>query len=291
MSAGGNDVGLSPVLSSCVYQFYMGGEGECREAMGEARARIEDRSQLYGNVAGLLDAVRPKMRRDGRGVVYVTGYATFFGEEDEGCDDVTWAVWRAVERQGQKQYLTRRMRREMNELVKGVNGVLRRVVEDFNSEEGGTVARFVDYDERIASSRGRFCEEGVQEPAPNRKELAFYEWDTVDPGDNATSLLHQTGEDVRRGSFEGGVAELVGRTLEEHPEWEFDGGMGWVNKTKGREVRGEDLLGDTVHWLLPDSWKRVFHLRPGAQGVVARMVAEDLKELGRERREVEQGEL
>lgn len=272
MSAGGNDIGLSPILSNCVYQFYMASEEDCSASIAEAAKRITS-GELERNITTLVRAVQPKMN-PAHGVIYVTGYAAFFGVDDAACDNVTWAVWSSVE--SSKQYLRLELRQALNDMVAAVNTVLRSV-----ARKTGPGVRFVDYDAHISARRGRYCERGVSEPAPNRPSLAFYEWNTVDAGEDGKQLRDQTGEDVPKGSFEGDIAERIGRTLREHPEWTFDPEKGFVNKTKaGEEVDGKDVVGDTIHWLLPDSWKRVFHLRPEGHAVVARLVLEDLERNG-----------
>lgn len=272
ISAGGNDIGLTPILSNCIYQFYMSAEDDCEKSMQEARKLIADDTQLYKNVSKLVEAAKPKMNQD-HGVIYVTGYAGFFGIEDETCDNVTWAVWNSVERT--KQYLKLELRRALDDMVRSVNDVLRRIAED-----SGPNVRFIDYNPHIEAARGRYCEAGVQEPAPNRRELSFYEWSTVDPSENKTALQNETGGDVPKGSFEGGIAERINKTLQEHPDWDFDPDKGFVNKTKP-EVGEEGMVEDTIHWMLPDAWKRVFHLRPEGHRIVAMLVAEDLERRGK----------
>jgi lysophospholipase L1-like esterase len=271
ISAGGNDIGLTPILSECVYQFYMSAEDACQKSMDEARARIANETQLLKNVTDLIEASKPKMNAQ-HGVIYYTGYAGFFGTDDESCDNVTWAVWRNVE--WTKQYLKLEMRRDLNKMVRSVNDIIRKAV-----VAAGPNVRFVDYDSEIEAARGRYCEAGVEEPDPSRDDLAFYEWNTVDHGENRTELQNRTGEDVPKGSFEGGIADQINKTLEEHPDWQFDPDKGFVNKTKG-DVGEKGIIGDTLHWLIPDSYKRVFHLRPGGHRIIARMLVEDLERKG-----------
>ncbi|KAH5881681.1 hypothetical protein HBI91_028570 [Parastagonospora nodorum] len=272
ISAGGNDIGLTPILSNCVYQFYMSASDACQSAMDAARAKIAAETELYKNVTDLISASKPKMNPNG--VIYYTGYATFFGTDDTTCDNVTWAVWRNVE--WSKQYLTLQMRRDLNDMVRAVNAIIRKAV-----DAAGPNVRFIDYDAAIEAARGRYCEKGIHEPDPSRAALAFYEWDTVDTGENRTALQNHTGEAVPKGSFEAGIGSAVNKTLGEHPDWEFDGEKGFVDKTGHERVGEEGVVGDTLHWLIPDSYKRVFHLRPGGHGVVARMVVEDLERGGR----------
>ncbi|KAH7074386.1 SGNH hydrolase-type esterase domain-containing protein [Paraphoma chrysanthemicola] len=268
ISAGGNDIGLTPILSNCVYQFYMSGDDACQKSMDEARDKIASASELSRNVTKLIEAAKPKMNPE-HGVIYYTGYAAFFGTDDESCDNVTWAVWRDVE--WTKQYLKLEMRGDLNDMVRSVNAIIRKAV-----VAAGPNVRFIDYDSEIEAIRGRYCEADVLEPDPNRPGLAFYEWNTVDHGENKTALQNQTGDGVPRGSFEGGIADQINKTLEEHPDWQFDPEKGFVNKTT-EDVNGEGLIDDTLHWLIPDSYKRVFHLRPQGHRIVARKIVEDLE--------------
>ncbi|KZM20131.1 uncharacterized protein EKO05_0002814 [Ascochyta rabiei] len=268
ISAGGNDIGLTPILSNCVYQFYMAGEDACQKSVGEAQEKIGNDTQLYQNVTRLIEATKPYLNST-HGLIHVTGYARFFGTGDDSCDNVTWAVWRNVERH--KQYLKLEMRQALNNMVLSVNAVLRRA-----TEAAGPNVHFIDYDARIAALQGRYCELGVHEPDPNRRALVLYEWDTVDRGENKTGLQNSTGDAVPRGSFEGGIAEQINKTLHEHPEWRFDADKGFVDGN-GTLVDGEGIIEDTIHWLIPDSHKRVFHMRPEGHAVVASLILEDLR--------------
>jgi hypothetical protein len=164
------------------------------------------------------------------------------------------------------------MRRDMNDMVRSVNAIIHSAV----LASGSKNVRFIDYDHQIQATRGRYCEAGITEPDPSRPDLAFYEWNTVDHGEDPVGLQNRTGQDVARGSFESGIADQINKTLEEHPEWEFDPDKGFVDKERHGE-EGKGLVGDTLHWLIPDSYKRVFHLRPGGHGIVARMVMKDLE--------------
>ena len=271
ISAGGNDIGLTPILSNCIYQFYMSAEDSCQQAMNEARTRIANETELYHNITLLIEAAKPKMNHS-HGVIYYTGYAGFFGTDDETCDNVTWAVWKDVE--WTKQYLKRELRKELNDMVHNVNTILQKAV-----KSAGPNIRFIDYDAQIEAARGRYCEKGVLEPNPNRLGLTFYEWNTVDTGENKTALQNQTGEDVPKHSFQGDIAKDINKTLGEHPGWQFDPEKGFVNKTRG-EVRDSGWVSDSIHWMLPDSYKRVFHLRPEGHRIIAKTLLEDLNVKG-----------
>jgi len=268
VSAGGNDIGLTPVLSNCVYQFCLNSEADCDNAIHDAQTSIDDPNVLLKNVGNVIEAAKPKM--NDQGMIVLTGYARFFGVEDELCDQVSWAVWNVGGYK--KEYLSVQMRRRLNGLVLSVNQVLKKA-----AEAAGPRVLFVDYDAEIEAIRGRYCESGVIEPAPNREGLAFYEWNTVDDGENTTELQQHSGDNVPRGSFEAGIAERISKTLAEHPDWVFDPDMGFVNKDR---VGEEGIIGDIsdgIHWLLPDSYKRVFHMRPEGHKVVANEVVDRLE--------------
>ncbi|KAF2733524.1 hypothetical protein EJ04DRAFT_513167 [Polyplosphaeria fusca] len=275
ISGGGNDIGLTPILNSCIYQFFMAEDTDCESAIEDARAKVHDKSELFRNITKLIDASAPKMNKD-HGMIYVTGYAGFFGAEDNICNNVSWSVWKDYEHRvgKEKQYLTLKLRSALNELVRSVNEVLQEA-----TDAAGPNVRFIDYYDLVEINRGRYCESDIQEPSPNRVGLDFYEWATSDIGENSTAL-RTTGSDVPRGSFEAQIAELINKTLEEYPDLEFEPEFGYLNKTKATQVKAEGIVDDLwnlIWWLLPDNWKRVFHLRPQGHAVIAQMLVDDLE--------------
>lgn len=270
ISAGGNDVGMTPILDACIFQFQLG--GDCEGHIAEANRRIADKSLMYAKVMDLLRAVKPKLSKS-NGLVYVTGYSKFFGTEDRLCDNVTWAVWRDV--QGDKPFLKLEMRQKLNEMVSAVNQLLH-----LATIEAGPNFHFIDYSDKIEHDQGRYCEAGVNEPDPNRKNLNFYEWNTVDTGENGTALQERTGGDVPKGTFEADVASRIHKTLQHYPDMEFDPEKGFVNKSK---IAPDGALDDLIWWLLPDSWKRIFHPRPHAHTIIAQMIYEDIHRIDQQR--------
>ncbi|KAF2490541.1 SGNH hydrolase [Lophium mytilinum] len=264
VSAGGNDVGLSIIMNQCIYQFFMSKTDACENALNETWSKIE--YDLSGNLTALLEALKPKLNED-HGRIYYTGYARFFATDDEICDNVTWAVW-SYESQSAKQFLTLERRKIMNDMVQAVNKKIEEAV-----HKAGDQVIFVDYDSYVAENKGRFCEAGVIEPDPNRNGLCFYEWKTVDPG--YTALRH-AGDDVPKGSFESDIAEWTNKTLQEHPDWKF--GPDEEVGLDADKMREEQAIGDTVSWLLPDFWKRVFHLRPAGHLLIAHLLMSKLAE-------------
>jgi len=141
-------------------------------------------------------------------------------------------------------------------------------------ERAGPDVVFVEYDHSYVERGGRFCEDGVQEPAPNRRELLFYEWGTTEDGmGNDTSLDTFTEGDIGKGTFAGDINSWVAETLREHPEAVSAGGP--LNVAAAFE-EDEDTLG-YVGSIIPDSWKRVFHPETAGHQVIANLVLEAME--------------
>lgn len=110
----------------------------------------------------------------------------------------------------------------------------------------GPNIRFIYYDAKFRVERGRHFKKNVLEPEPNRLGLVFYVLNTMDKGENKTTLQIQTGSAVSKHSFQGGIANGINKTLEEHPGWQFDPEKRFVNKT-GRKVKQKGWIGDVIH--------------------------------------------
>lgn len=166
ISAGGNDIGLSPILNACVFQWAGGGNNECEHAVLEAVERINGAANLSAKISKLLTVAKRKMRTHHlgniasssphipfpswtrgkeieriNGTIYLTGYATFFGTSDHICDNITWSVWRDFPFPYRRQFLHLSLRHRLNELVRSVNEVLRA-----EAEKAVPGVVFVDYD-------------------------------------------------------------------------------------------------------------------------------------------------
>ncbi|MCJ1474780.1 hypothetical protein MMC13_003440 [Lambiella insularis] len=167
LSAGGNDVGLSDVLETCIFPIHP--FGSCQAVLQETDDKIKN--ELPGNVTKLINAVKGKLSKDG--TIYYPTYAKFFDATSTQCDTVTWAVKTAS---GNRPFLTQDLRKKMNDLVDATNKVIQKAV-----MSAGSQVVSVDYDQYFGDLTGRFCEKGVKEPDPKRSLTLFFEWDTVDP--------------------------------------------------------------------------------------------------------------
>ncbi|KAF2395914.1 SGNH hydrolase [Trichodelitschia bisporula] len=283
LSAGGNDAALGPVLDACIFQWRHGGTAECEAALNNSAAHIA--ADLPGNMDALLTALLPKLSERGR--IFLPGYAAFFGEGPE-CDDVSWCVWPRIPA-SQRQNLTRARRVRMNALVHLVNVELAAA-----AARAGPRVRFVPWGWAVGDVAGRFCSSGVVEPAPERAETLFWEWDTAGDGDEWR--VERPGDPVPKDSFEGQlggwVAEGAGVAVA-RGEGEGKGDRGlrfgpvggrevWLTAEvlgvmEGNRVGVRMGLDDFVFWFLPDSWKRVFHPRALAQRLIAEMVWKEME--------------
>ncbi|MCJ1399547.1 hypothetical protein MMC11_002749 [Xylographa trunciseda] len=173
VSAGGNDVGLSDVLESCIFALHP--FGSCEKVLQETDNKIKN--ELPGNITKLINAVKGKISKDG--TIYYPTYAKFFDATTTQCDSVTWSFKSAI---GNRPFLTQDLRKKMNDLVEATN----KVIQDVIASAGSQVIA-VNYDDYFAQFTGRYCEKGVTEPDPKRSLTLFYEWYTVDPTSPTTT--------------------------------------------------------------------------------------------------------
>jgi hypothetical protein len=282
VSAGGNDVGLGEVLDACIFQWRHGNGLKCEASLNRTQDLIEN--ELSANLDALINSLLPKLSHKGK--IYYPGYAQFFGESI-ACNNLSWAVWPRMP-PTDKQNLTLARRIQMNDLVDQVNDKIKASV-----EKAGPRVVFIDWDWVFIQAKGRFCESPYIEPAPDRKGLLFFEWNTLDDGDDP-DLLIRPYDPVPEDSFEGDIGKWVLETLMEYPDIEFgplgDDPMLLSEEAKNNaesQNRFKAQLGfeDAVFWFLPDSWKRVFHPRALGHHLIADMILHEMavhrgKELG-----------
>ncbi|KAF2667795.1 SGNH hydrolase [Microthyrium microscopicum] len=269
ISAGGNDVALGDVLDSCIFQWKHGNSARCDAALVRSQELID--TVLETNVDLLIDSLVTKLSPNGR--IYYPGYAQFFGDS-VSCNNISWSVWPRMP-PSDRQNLTIERRVRMNHMVSQVNKKLKQSI-----DKAGENVIFIDWDWTFAQAGGRFCENGTREPAPQRQGLLFFEWNTMDDGDDP-NLLIRPGDPVPSDSFEGDIGKWVLETLTKHPDWQF-GPVGtepiaiypavMERLIDSQGLRAQLGFDDYVFWFLPDSWKRVFHPRALGQRLIADMI-------------------
>ncbi|KAI1082212.1 SGNH hydrolase [Whalleya microplaca] len=167
LSVGGNDLGFFDVINACVFRFYNFYSGTCEAALASTRAHIESDdfdNRLQVILLEILD--RERWEKKPWFVITVTGYARFFNEVTDECDDMSFGVWW----NGPK--LKKELRLQMNAMVLAANAKIRRAVDGVNARFTEDKVLFVDYDKEFRGHR--FCEENVTEPDYSRTDTWFF---------------------------------------------------------------------------------------------------------------------
>ncbi|OTB04954.1 hypothetical protein M426DRAFT_11045 [Hypoxylon sp. CI-4A] len=167
LSVGGNDLGFFDVMNACVFRFYNFYSGTCETALANSKTQIESdefEHRLEIIIMEILDKVR--WEKKPWFFITVTGYARFFNDVTDECDNMSFGVWW----NGPK--LKKDLRSSMNAMVLTVNAKIRKTVEQINSKFTKDKVIFVDYDEEFDGHR--FCEEGVKEPDYGRMDTWFF---------------------------------------------------------------------------------------------------------------------
>ena len=158
LSIGGNNVGFSRVLKSCIF-FDL-------SSCGEERARTESRiasaelqtnlTNTYRQIIALMPVINFKL--------YVTGYAKFFNAVDERCNDKKFVPAFGAE-------LTTALREWVNDDVIALNIAINQAINTVNQEMVAAGSqkfiRYVDIDAQYENHR--FCD-----PWPNWKSDAWF---------------------------------------------------------------------------------------------------------------------
>ncbi|KAJ2906208.1 hypothetical protein MKZ38_002633 [Zalerion maritima] len=190
LSLGGNDLGFSKILLSCVLH-----KGACKENIDVAvqKAKSPEFRMRYWSI---FDEMFRKANSDSF-VLTATGYARFFNAETDYCDQARFGAGKGA------PAMDKGTRGLLNSLVVLINGELQSVVEGYNVARFGTA----EHGDRLGSSKDergarvlfvnadskyeghRFCEQGVQEPDrgnPNNWFFNYLGWDhEVSRGDKA----------------------------------------------------------------------------------------------------------
>ncbi|KAI1742496.1 SGNH hydrolase [Xylaria scruposa] len=167
LSIGGNDLGFFDVMNACVFRFYNFYSGTCETALAHSRANLESDDfeiRLRILIMEILDKIR--WEKKPRFTITVTGYARFFNELTDGCDEMSFGVWWNGPR------LTKKLRSEMNALVLTVNAKIHKTINAINADFTEDKLLFVDYDN--AFDGHRFCEPNVTEPDYGRADTWFF---------------------------------------------------------------------------------------------------------------------
>jgi hypothetical protein len=168
MSAGGNDVGFGDLVDACIYQ-YEKRNWECDPQLEKTKKAILG-DEFSQNLDKLMQATVKKLAYPNSRVFW-TAYSKFFDTTTKDCDSVTWATILAI---GRREFLTVARRQQFNDLVDLINGKLKDA-----AKRAGNQVVIVEWEDKIDTITGRYCEPGVDETAgkgDDRESLAYYEW-------------------------------------------------------------------------------------------------------------------
>ena len=153
LTASGNDVNFFVVLNECVYHWSptIG----CEAQLARAREIIETAAlkNLENIISGAVRRLKPGA------LLIVTGYARFFNQHTDECNNATFSQTRPLE------FLTKKRRGELNQLVMMLNDVIKAT-----ALVHGAV--YVDIDGAFEGHR--FCEPGVKEPDLDKRDTWFF---------------------------------------------------------------------------------------------------------------------
>ena len=264
LSIGGNDLGFFDVMNACVFRFYSFYSGTCEAALAASDAAIaspEFEMRLALILGEILDRVRWEVRPEFS--VTVTGYARFFDDETEACDDVSLGVWWGGGVGGRGPKLKREVRRRMNELVREVNAKIERAVAVANGRFVRPKVVFVDYDGVFEGHR--FCEEGVNEPDYQRGETWFFLPGTVDSGRDEQNETATTAGAVLMNMLPKNSPLVDPKTCLGPAQRSGDWGelaLCYMAMAKKREPTlrlREGMAGTNAMWYVPTYYGKTFH--------------------------------
>ncbi|POS68608.1 hypothetical protein DHEL01_v212998 [Diaporthe helianthi] len=191
MTAGGNDLCLADMISSCV--FFKHTDDECEEVISVAQNNIE--TILKDNVKQVIEALDAKMKKDS--IVVVNGYAQFFNtDKDDNCGGQDWTLFPPL---GTALPLTLARRKRFNDLVVQINSAIKDVVEDIasNSNTKFTIG-FSNWDPWVYSGvSGQFCDPSSTGEYPDSKQedLQFFKRNTI-PEEGSGELRRRERRDL-----------------------------------------------------------------------------------------------
>ena len=269
LTLGGNDVGILPLVLTCIYSIPIQGIG-CDAVISKGFGILESRD--FGlELFTVINTVRNEGRRKyGRGFhIFVTGYAQLFNGDTDQCDDVTFKPSSVLL---PAQHLTKQRRRRMNELAVALNSAIETTVGLFHSRD----VIFVDYDHLFEGHR--FCDR--VEPNPNDDETWFFQLGTTsDPsngalGSNEVPSANEPGHATSR--------SLVHRTIPDASSSIQDRSTGMLrpeSTKKRRDITAPDPIAVAgnlttgVGAALSNYW-RVFHPKTRGHQAIRRAILE-----------------
>jgi len=208
-------------------------------------------------------------------LITVTGYARFFNDQTDECDDMSLGVWW----RGPK--LKKELRVRMNAMVQAVNQKIETTVAKINSQFIKTKVLFVNYDETFDGHR--FCEPGVQEPDYKRNETYFF---LVGGPDNARNGT-QARQVVQSATIPPHSQLVDPQTCLEPARRAGDWGMlalcyMAMSKAQDPTLRpaGRQVVAENSMWYVPTYYGKTFHPRTLGHETIRTQIYKTWHDLG-----------
>ncbi|PKX91286.1 putative alpha-1,3-glucanase [Aspergillus novofumigatus IBT 16806] len=179
VTIGGNDVGFSNIVKHCILRYLNSPLGWdafwCSYYKRAARNLMADTSKkgLQYLLGSIYSQIHQKATSNPDFHLYVAGYPRFFNPTTTECDSVTFKYWSwQFGPSPTTTYLTTDLRKEMNDLVDGVNQAIQAAVTDTNELMISNATHFVDVNPYFEGHR--WCEAGVKEPDSSNRNTYFF---------------------------------------------------------------------------------------------------------------------
>lgn len=248
----------------------------CDTVIAKAKENID--TILKDNVKQILHEVNDKMNKDA--VVVLNGYAQFFNTANNDCVNQAWdAFWFIPGRRIATEKLTTKRREQFNDLVLGINRVLREATNEIAADDKIRYKiGFSDWDPWVHEGvDGQMCSPSSNGdyPDPKQPEMQFIKPDTH-PWFNWRQSIHDELRKRELTEHEVRVVEHLETTIEARRELEdkriFDSLL-FKSPNPGAEILhqldarapappgcpGDDSKDFTFGLGLPDSIGRNFH--------------------------------
>lgn len=180
LTAGGNDLCLAGIIKDCILMSFYG-EKTCETILKKAEGNLD--RIMRSNIKQVLLALKDKMADDG--IVVFNSYAQFFNTKNDDCSEKqdwsfgSWAgaIWFDLD---PPLPLTIERRKRFNKLTKGLNDLIRDVVQEVQDEVDYTIG-FSDWDLwAIEGVDGQMCHPSSSGAYPDedQPDLLFFKPDT-----------------------------------------------------------------------------------------------------------------
>ena len=156
-------------MTACI--LWVGGywAGDCDTEVAKANELLAS-PNLTANITDVLKEIIDKNRNDAF-KIYMTGYVTFFNETTPLCESSSFRIYNphydATHKEKGQPWLTKALRKQMNDVVVALNTMLNHVTASVNAHYSNT-RRVVFVDPNPAYDGHRWCEDGVYEPDNDR---------------------------------------------------------------------------------------------------------------------------